>query len=352
MTFFLSFLVLTCVLSLGVIFRITEVLSAGVSWGPVLTMFFGGIPSAMRFTLPMSALISALLVFGRLSSDMEIMAMRASGLRMRQIMTGPLAVTALITLLSLGNNLFVAPRSHFARRTAQAEIRGGDMVALLEEGRYVSGLGDFSLHIGRRKDNNLQDIRILDRREGEVPRDITAGSGRIVPESATGAAMLELYDVRINPFDPNRPGAGYADSWMISLGDALQRREYRANEDSLTAGELLAAIEDPSLFFPDLPPEQFAARRAVLRFTLHSSFAMALLTLVFVMTGIPLGIQAHRRESTTGVAIALGITMASYLFVILAETAVKSAVERAELIVWLPVLLNLQLGMYLIRRAG
>lgn len=350
LTFFLSFTVLTCVLSLGVIFKITEVISSGMSWRPVMIMFFSGMPSAIKFTIPMSALISALLVFGRLSSDMEIMAMRAGGLSMSQIMTGPVAVALIITMLSLANNLFLAPRSHYARRTVQANIRSSDMITLLEEGRYVSGVGDFSLHIGRRKDKTLWDIRILDRREGETPRDITARSGQVLPKTDHGVAMLELYDVRINPFDPERPGAGYADRWMISLGSALRKREYKPNEDDLILGELLEAIKDPRIVFEDLPVERLAEKRGALRFALHSNFALAFLSLAFVLVGIPLGIQTHRRESTAGVAMALGITMLSYLFIIASESATKSEMPRAELIVWLPVLLCAELSLRLTRR--
>ena len=71
----MSLLIITFVVSLSVIFKLTDLLAKDVSARPLLAILATSIPLALVFALPQAGLISSLLVFGRLSSDGEITAM-------------------------------------------------------------------------------------------------------------------------------------------------------------------------------------------------------------------------------------------------------------------------------------
>ena len=47
----------------------TDLLARGVAWRPIVKVALTGIPDTLVFSLPLSALIGTLLIFGRLSAD-------------------------------------------------------------------------------------------------------------------------------------------------------------------------------------------------------------------------------------------------------------------------------------------
>ena len=65
---------------------------------------------------------------------------------------------------------------------------------------------------------------------------------------------------------------------------------------------------------------------------------------------MPLGIRAHRRESTIGVAIGLGIALFYYMAMILADSLKRSPGLHPELIVWLPAVVCVFVAAVLIPR--
>ena len=92
-TFLMTLFVFTFVMSIGIVFKVTDLLALGVSWKPILRILMSGLPTAMSFSIPISVLTACLLLFGRLSADGEITAMRACGIGLRQVIAGPLVVS-------------------------------------------------------------------------------------------------------------------------------------------------------------------------------------------------------------------------------------------------------------------
>ena len=92
-TFLISLGVFTFILFMGNVIRILDMLERGVAGGLLLKLFLSFLPYLLVFSIPMSVLTACLLVFGRLSADNEITAMRACGLTlMFTLTTVPLLV--------------------------------------------------------------------------------------------------------------------------------------------------------------------------------------------------------------------------------------------------------------------
>ena len=83
--FVASLALFTFILLIARIMKLVElVLSRGVPAGEVLLLFSYILPAFLEVTVPMALLLAILMAIGRMSSDSELIAMRASGLNLYQ----------------------------------------------------------------------------------------------------------------------------------------------------------------------------------------------------------------------------------------------------------------------------
>lgn len=347
-TLFVALAILTFVMTIGVVFKATDLLGHGVAWSMILKFLASGMPATLTFSIPVAVVTSSLLVFGRLSADGEITAMRACGIGMWRIMFGPLTVAVLLTLLCLYVNSDVSPRSHYARRSMLSEFGAESILDLLEEGRFIQDFPGLTVYISRKNGADLQDIRIYDLRTEGVRREVRAARGR-VRESGDGKdIVIELEDVRVDPLVDGHPG--YCDKLPLRIEDALRKRKYRKREKDMTAAELLERLGNVPSFYPSLNGADRSLEVTELLVELNKRLALAVGCIAFALLGMPLGIKTSRKESSVGVGISLFLVFNFYLFIIMAESLSDKPIALPHIIVWIPCLLSVILGVRLTER--
>lgn len=344
-------IVITFVMSIGVLFKVTDLLAMGASWKPMIQMFLSGMPSALAFAIPISSLVAALLVFGRLSSDHEISAMKSCGFSHWQISSWPLIISLVLTVLCLYINNEIGPRSHLARRAIAAELAMRP-VDLLEEGRFIHDFSGLTIWVGRKSGNRMRDIRICDTSDRDFRRQIRAKTGVIGVSSNGADLVIDLYDVKIDPFTKGRPGPGFCDHWPIRIENALRRRQYRPSRKDMTFGQLLSGISDPASVAASVYGGEAERLRMVLTVERNKRISLSLSCFAFVLLGIPLGIKSHRKESSIGIAISLALAFAFYLFILIAESLSGHYAFRPDLVVLFPIVLFSIIGLVLVGRSG
>ena len=276
--------------------------------------------------------------------------MKACGLSLWQVATAPVCTGVVLALLCLYINHDLAPRSHFARRSAVAALGTTSPLELMEEGRFIQDFPGLTLYIGKRSGGNLTNVRIYDLREPGLRREIRASSGFVRASDDGKDLLVDLYDVRVDPVAKDRPGTLYCDKWPVRIKDALNRRGYRKKLDDYTFSELLTRIGDPARHYPHLRGEDLDEQAMAVRVEFNKRLSLSFSCFGFLLLGFPLGIKTHRKESSIGVGMSLFLVFNFYLFVIVAESMARRPVLRPDLIVWLPVFLSLLIGSRLIYR--
>lgn len=355
--FGLTLLVFTFVMCVGAVIKAVDLIARGVSVWIILRAFTYNIPYILSFSIPMSAMTTVLLLFGRLSLDGEITAMRASGLSMWQIISPLILVSILLSFLCVYLNVSMAPNAHWARKKALVNVGVEDPISLLEEGRFVREFPGFMIYIGKKQNNEVSDVIVYEVGEDGVTRSVRAQSGTLsMPEEHL--MMVDLYDVRIDQPEESEEGDAtrtrtiHAQHYPVPLDFSrlLRRGSISKSKSSMRLGELTHAIRHIRELYPALSPEELRRERMGYLVEANERLALSLSCFAFTLLGIPLGMKSRRRESSIGIGISLGIVFIFYFFIIIADALVERPHLRPDLIVWIPVIAGEFLGFYLIKR--
>jgi len=350
LTLFTSVSVFTLVMTIGGLFKLTDLIAHGVHWRPLASIFVMSVPQVLSYSIPVSALVSSLLVFGRLSADGETVAMRSCGVSLFRVAMPIWLCGLLLSGVCMVIHNWVVPITHYKTRVTIAGLKNDALLDLLEEGRFVETLPGLSVYVGQRTESGFEDIRVQDMRS-DFRREITARTGLVLQDRVEGEVSLELHDVRIDPFQEGKTGAAYCSVWTLPLNTSKRRATYTAKTTNLTGPKLWHSIRYPEQTSPELTPEELAVERSTWRVEFHSRLALSLSCFTFLALGVPLGIRSHRKETTSGIAIGLGLLVAFHIFLIAADTLAKQPALYPHLIVWIPVASGALLGFWLLRRA-
>jgi lipopolysaccharide export system permease protein len=298
-------------------------------------------------TLPLAGLVSALLVFGRLSADSELSAMKSCGVNLWRIMSTPILAGVLVSVFCLYLNNQVSPRTHEMRRHLSSSLGVGVGLKLLEPGRFIQEFPNMTFWFSRRQGDWLSEVLILDKSRAGANREIRADKARVTTRGED--IVLDLHGVRVDPFSDERPGPATADRMTHVIPGALRLRTYTRGIEDYDLGEMAGRLTDATAD-PSVPKAERGTMRRRMFAELNRRFALASAAFCFVLVGIPLGIRAHRRESTIGVAIGLIIAVLYYVFVIAADSVARGSGLFGLLLAWVPAVLCLTLSGVLVLR--
>jgi len=158
------------------------VLDRGLSFLVFLELTGLLLPSFFAVILPITTFVVVLFSYVRLSSDRELVVMRAGGLSQWALARPALALAAIVVGICYMLNLWVVPQSQAAFRAWQYEIRNELAAILLQEGVFSSVGEDLTVYARYRDaDGTLRGILVHDARGNGAPVTILAESGRISP---------------------------------------------------------------------------------------------------------------------------------------------------------------------------
>lgn len=378
-SFFLAFLVLSFVLTVGLMVQIVGYMLQGIPVDLVARFAFVSFPETMQWTIPIALLVSSILVFSRMSADSEVAAMRACGVNLLTVTRWPLLFAVVCTALGVFVNNEIVPRGHQVRRDLTRRISVGAGLELLEPGRVIDDFPKVKIYFEEKEGNWLKDLIVLDFSNPKVDRMVTAAKALVTSEGRD--VVLDLHGMTVDPLDERNPGMARAARFQYRVKDALKDRTYKRKVKDFRFLEMMDKIREAKSDVKN--PEVAAARKAKerlekddgrdrtekkdsvakelklgkkvfkrrlseLRTEFQKRMVFAFASICFVLVGIPLGIRAQRKESSIGMAIALVVALGYYLVVILMTSMDKSYAVRPDLLIWLPVVLCAALAGYLI----
>jgi lipopolysaccharide export system permease protein len=301
------------------------------------------IPYVMVFALPMGMLTATLLTFGRFSADNELTAVRASGISLISLVAPIVLLSVALSAVCAMVNLQLAPQCRAAYKQLIYRSALDNMEGLLRPKQFISEFRPYTIYFSQVHSNEVRDIYVykMDRSGSNLLSTTHAARGTFTVDRASKKIQLVLFDAWYK---------GEGAPWPVFSGQAPML-ELEVRDRS----EKLGGINDMTFF--ELWEKRRELRRKGIDTTpadveMHSQVAFSFACIGFALVGIPLGIRAHRRETSVGIALAVLLVLVYYSFLILGSSLDTQAKYFPHLIVWLPNFLFQGLGLIMLRKVN
>lgn len=414
--FLLSACIFTFVMLLDKLLDLLDmIVTKGVPVRTVVEIFLLLLPSMIAVIIPMGVLAGILMAVGRMESDLEITAMKASGVSIFSLIRPLMAVSVILTVMMVLFNNYVLPDANHMAKNLLLDIGSMHPAARIVPGMFVDDIENYRIFVEEKDDitGDLQNVVIHEQLPGSPVRTITAVKGRMEPLSANRIRLV-MRDGQMHELS-NDGGYRKLDFEVYTVEITRSRELVRRDRDSrgdreLSAGQMRALVDslragiaalDDSLAaagssplkaladgvtagsgrntFP--PPDSVDARtwfnlsrnyivqvsgnlrmltdrkqsllRSVSRYQveIHKKYSIPFACIIFVLLGVPLGLSTRKGSVGIALGVSLLVILLYYLFLIAGEHLADRRMMDPFLAMWLPNLFFAAMGAVLTLRS-
>ncbi len=344
-TMLIGVIVLSVVLVLGQLLQelLDKLINQNVPLNVVVAFMAFVLPFSLTFSIPWGLLTAVLLVYGRMSADNELIALKSSGVSIPRICVPVFGLALVMTGLCFWINADVAPRAAKKMAASLFEVATNNPIALFSADEVVDQFPDRRVYVGAKKGNTLLNLTIFEIAKDATPtKVIYAKRGVLVPDPANQRLLLKFFDARFEQRDSDDP----RDVNKIQHGIVMREGSFPISLDALyaenTKGQRLESFTLPELSAFIHKGEGNELLGAKVEY--QRRFSASLACLAFALVAVPLGITTHRKETSVGFALSLVIAFSYYVFIILATTFRNDPRMLPEALIWLPNIIFITLG--------
>ncbi|HZH98440.1 MAG TPA: LptF/LptG family permease [Fimbriimonadaceae bacterium] len=282
------------------LFKLTDYIVSGISIGLIMQFTLLLMPGVMVKTFSMAMLLAALLAFGRLSSDSEVVALRAAGASIGRIMVPVAVFSFLVAGIAFAVNETLVPYAASRGTALKEEIEkrvsgGGEPVfrPVYVEGKLQAMVmaEDFNI-----RERSLRNVTMTTFTKAGEPNLVLLAAGMKFQSETNwrivGGARLFTYD--------GREVIDLSDTWPTQVPVRPPKPEdilasMVRDLDTFSMAQMRERIYQARLN-PAFDPAQIAN----LEYGYYNKIALPLAAMIFALVGAPMGIRNHRTGAAAG----------------------------------------------------
>ena len=342
--FFASFIIMNCVFFLvKLIPFLNFVLDLNIGFADFIRLFSYLFPNIFLYCLPMSAMMGVTIGFARLSSDSEILALKASGISIFQILPPVIIVVSLIALLTSYFSIKLIPLSEIGMKQLTYQLLKEKINEGVKEHVFTEALGEVVVYIDKieKSTGEWQNVWVSDTRGVKNP---------IITMASTGSMTSNISNMEVSILLRNgslhRPGNESAqiiefEQYQINIplkpptGKATTLKKTALSMQELKDGALRATGEESKNKY---------------LIEAHKRLVLPIGCLIIGLIGLPLGLQARPGKKAIGLQAGLAIFVIYYIFFTFGKTLAEEGVLPVAIAMWTPNLIFFLLALFWIVR--
>ncbi len=344
---FLSLGILTFILVLSRLGKIADlIINKGVGFKDIFALIAFSVPPYLTFTLPMAFLLSVIVVLGRLSTENEILVLKASGVNLRWLFAPIAFVGLIITIGGLFNTNVLLPHcSGLFRETLINVIKKGISVDD-KEGVFNDSVPGVVIYINKvdTAKRALAGVVVSDDRDKTVKQTISASSGYVHIDPDTFDLYFMLHNGSLHRWEKATDtyrNVSFQDytftmnlSQMVPTGGVSRKLAYEMDRNELKKALAKTTNEND---------------RYDLLLEIYKKISLPLSSLAFIILTVPLGVRRKVEGKFSGTLYSLLLFIFYYVLMAMTDSLGKNIHAPPYLITFLPNAVILAMGLYLVR---
>jgi lipopolysaccharide export system permease protein len=349
--FLIGLLAFTVILLTARILRLVElVVTRGLPFLRITKLFGLLLPTFLEMTLPMALLLGIFVGLSRLSSDQEIVALKASGVSPTHVLL-PVGILALgVSLITLLMAAWVRPHAQLALKEQLYDIAKSHVASGLRAKVFNDDFPGVLIYVEEVvPPGTSQGVLIVDRRNPARENIIFSKVALFIPDEESKTLSLKLLDGTVYEHEANRAGFSQTHfnvyQFKLDLEEALspaRRKELGPREMSLRR----------------LTKTIVAKRAAGLNpvselIEIHQRLSFAVAPLLFSLLGVAFVLLPTRTRGgrSWGLTLCLFWLLAYYTLLSLGKALGEREILPPWLALWIPTVVLGGIGSYLFRKA-
>jgi len=318
----------------------------------ILTFIAYIIPFSLTFTIPWGFLTAVLLVFGRLSAENELIALRSNGVSVPRICIPVFFLSIVSVAICFWINVDVAPKAEEQMKAAVYQMATSNPLALFGADQPIDQFPGELIYVEKKNGPKLENILMYQLNDhGQATMMVHAKTGKLTVDlKDKQQIILHLNDATYEQHDSAKPDNSMLihegikmeqTDLAISLKELYEKNKRERRPSQMTLSELLQ---------DEMHPPTNAGALSVIKTEANKRFSLALASFAFCLIGVPLAITAHRKETSIGFMFSLVVAFVYFFFIVMVDDVAGNPKFHPELLIWMPNVIFISLGAYLFFR--
>ncbi|MDD2462392.1 MAG: LPS export ABC transporter permease LptF [Desulfobulbus sp.] len=346
--FFASFLILYGVFFLIRLIPLLEVvLSLQIGPADFIRLFAYIFPHMLLYIIPMASMAGVIVGFTRLTNDREILALKACGISLRQMLPPVIIIAAAIATLTGYFSIRLIPVGALGFKQLMFQLAMEKIDNGIRPHEFTEALGDIVLYVDRiDKQKGWHGVYVSDMRGRQQPLITLAQSGHMEADMEHQRVTIVLNDGSLhNQQGPDNQVVHFG-RYQLQIGLQLPTKVGGENVANRSRGtmpqqQLLQAASKND-------PNSKTYKKYLSEY--HHRLVLPVGCFILSLLGLPLGLQAAPGRRAVGIPLGLGFFILYYITYTTTGMMAEEGSLPLVLGMWLPNMLFFALTMGIIYR--
>ena len=342
--FFASFLVMNAIFFLVKLIPFLNFsLELSIGAGDFIRLLSYTFPNMFLYTMPMAAMIGVTIGFSRLSSDAEILALKAGGISPYQICPPVFIVALAITLLTTYFSVQLIPISETAMRQLTYQLMKEKIDKGIREYQFTEALGDVVIHVGHidKETGTWKNVWVSDMRGVENPVITMAATGSMRSDLVNMNVTIVLHNGSLNRPDNKDTQIIRFKEYVINIPLQAPADATSIDRGTLTMQELIEKAGEYGWN---------TERARVMLIEYHKRLALPVGCLFLTILGLPFGLQAGPGRKAIGIPLGLAVFIGYYILFTIGKMLARDSTLPVVPCMWAANFFFLLLALFFLQR--
>lgn len=324
--------VLTFIFLLGYLPQLADkVINKNVPITTVFLVLLYNIPVLLAYTLPIAALSTVILTFGRFSADNEIIALRANGITLQKLLMPLVVCGILLSCFLLLLNDRIIPFAYYEQKRLLQETGAQNPAAAIEPGTFIDDFDGYILFVYRVERNRLFNIRIYQPQpDGKPTRTIVAQEGEFTPVPGENKIMMKLINGTSDEPDMKNPNNFY----KINFKTSFMTLDFLKGSKKVERKPKSMSLKELTTNIASMKKQQINPLPLITEY--HRKISWSFAPLLFILLGFPIAVVTHKRAKSANLILAVLFAAPYYLISIGCQALASQWPVAPILTMWLP----------------